>query len=249
MRNSVSDPLHPFESELLEEFLAAQRRLAPGVAGAALFGQAITAYPGHGSLNNELELIQQDGGSILFNTPGTLVQINSSANVSDNKWHLITVTYDSSASGGATLYIDGALDTTNSNSSAWVLPSAKPFEAGFSSDGVLRAYTGLLDDIRIYNRQLTASEVLSIYNTGALIDTSALQMQLNFDTAPVSGTALSWGTSGATLQSSTTVNGTYTNVPAAISPYYVVPKASQRYFRYEVPNNSPQARVSNPYLM
>jgi hypothetical protein len=34
MRNSVSDPLHPFESELLEEFLAAQRRLAPGVAGA-----------------------------------------------------------------------------------------------------------------------------------------------------------------------------------------------------------------------
>ena len=34
MRNSVNDPLHPFESQLLEEFLTAQRRLAPGVAGA-----------------------------------------------------------------------------------------------------------------------------------------------------------------------------------------------------------------------
>jgi len=34
MRNSVNDPLHPFESELLEEFLAAQRRLAPGVTNA-----------------------------------------------------------------------------------------------------------------------------------------------------------------------------------------------------------------------
>lgn len=34
MRASVNDPLHPFESELLEELLAAQRRLAPGVAPA-----------------------------------------------------------------------------------------------------------------------------------------------------------------------------------------------------------------------
>jgi hypothetical protein len=33
MRNAVSDPLHPFESDLLEELLAAQRRLEPGVAG------------------------------------------------------------------------------------------------------------------------------------------------------------------------------------------------------------------------
>jgi hypothetical protein len=32
MSNSVNDPLHPFESELLEELLAAQRRLAPRVA-------------------------------------------------------------------------------------------------------------------------------------------------------------------------------------------------------------------------
>ncbi|HVC14201.1 MAG TPA: hypothetical protein VND62_05005 [Acidimicrobiales bacterium] len=34
MRNSIDDPLHPFESELLEELFAAQRRLAPGVARA-----------------------------------------------------------------------------------------------------------------------------------------------------------------------------------------------------------------------
>jgi hypothetical protein len=34
MRNSVNDPLFPFESELLEELLTTQRRLAPGVAHA-----------------------------------------------------------------------------------------------------------------------------------------------------------------------------------------------------------------------
>lgn len=33
MRNSADEPLYPFESELLEELLAAQRRLAPGAAG------------------------------------------------------------------------------------------------------------------------------------------------------------------------------------------------------------------------
>jgi hypothetical protein len=34
MRNPVHDPLHPYESQLLEEFLAAQRRLAPAAPGA-----------------------------------------------------------------------------------------------------------------------------------------------------------------------------------------------------------------------
>jgi len=216
---------------------------ATGSFGAALFGQ-----PG-GSFANELVLYQQDGGTMFFNVPGSTVQINSSKNVSDNDWHLIILTYDASASGGATLYIDGALDTTNANGAAWTPPVGRPLQAGFNSDGILRAYTGLMDDVRAYNRELTSAEVATVYSNGSLIDTNALQMQLNFNTAPVNGLVMSWQAATAVLQSSTTVNGTYTNVPSSTTPYYVVPKASQRYFRYLVPNVSPQARVSNPYLM
>ena len=74
-------------------------------------------------------------------------------------------------------------------------------------------------------------------------------MQLNFDTTPVNGIIMSWNAPTAVLQSGLTANGTYTNVPSSSSPYYIVPRASQRYFRYYVPNVSPQSHVSNPYLM
>lgn len=222
---------------------------ASGSFGAALFGQPTGAT----TIVNEFVLVQQDGGTILFNAPNSANQINSSKNISDTNWHLIVLTYDSSVGGGATLYIDGVLDTTNGNNVAWSLPAGAQLQAGFSSDGILRAYTGLLDDIRVYSRELSASEVATIYSNGSLIDTSTLQLQLTFNSPPVTGLVLNWqGNSGSTnvLQSSLTVNGTYTNVPGASSPYYVVPQVKQRYFRYQIlPPNAPQARVSNPYLM
>jgi len=213
-------------------------------------GQSISAFTNLDVENNELELIQQDTGTIQFHAPGQWVQLNSARNISDNKWHLIVVTYNSATGGGATLYIDGAVDTAAVNTGPWpTMPVGKPLHAGFSDDGVLRAYTGLLDDVRVYNRQLTSGEVATIYSNGSLIDTNALQMQLNFNTAPVNGIIMSWQAAGAVLQSSPTVNGTYMNVPASSSPYYVVPAASQGYYRYLVPNATPQTRVSNPYLM
>ena len=43
-----------------------------------------------------------------------------------------------------------------------------------------------MDDVRFYNRGLSATEVTSAYG-GALVDTNALVMQLNFTTAPGAG--------------------------------------------------------------
>ena len=217
---------------------------ASGSVGAAVFGR-----PGD-SLVNDLIIAQQDGGNLLFNAPGTANVISSVKNVSDNKWHLVIVTYDQSLSGGAALYVDGVLDTTNANTAAWTAPAGKPFEFGFTTGATLRAYDGLLDDLRVYNRRLTQAEVTSVFNTGALIDTAALQMRLNFDTAPVSGESLTWNAASSTLQSNGSVTGAFTDVPGAISPYNIVPKVGQqKFYQFRYPSVAPQARISNPYLM
>ena len=211
-------------------------------------GAAVLGRPGS-SLVNDLVIVQEDGGNILFNAPATANVITSVKNISDNKWHLIIVTYDTSAAGGAALYIDGVLDTTNANSLAWSPPVGKELEVGFTSDTSLRDYNGQLDDVRIYNRQLTAAEVSTVFSSGALIDTSALQMQFTFTTAPVDGITLSWPTPGSVLQSAPVVNGTYTDVSAAVSPYYVVPKTAQKYYRYRFTPVAPSTKVTNPFLM
>ncbi len=213
-----------------------------GTIGAAIFGR-----PGSALANDQI-LAQQDGGNLLFNAPGTANVISSVKNVSDNKWHLVILTYDQSVSGGAALYVDGTLDTTNGNSAAWSAPVGKQWEIGFSSAGTLRAYDGLVDDVRFYNRQLTAAEVTSVFNTGALVDTNALQMQLNFNAAPGPGLIMTWHAGNSVLQSAPVVTGTYSDVSAASSPYYVAPSARQKYYRYRFPN-APQSLVSNPYLL
>jgi len=217
---------------------------ASGAGGAAVFGRPAD------TLANEFMIYQQDGGSLLFNAPTSVNIINSSHNVSDNLWHLIVLTYDGTASGVCALYIDGTLDLTNVNSSAWTATVGAPLQLGFTTlGGTLRDYDGLLDDVRVYNRQLTAGEVTSLYNTGALIDTAALQLEFNFDTAPVSGFSLTWSAANSVLQSNPSISGAFTDVPGAISPYNIVPKAGQKFYQFRYPSVAPQARISNPYLM
>jgi hypothetical protein len=217
---------------------------ASGTVGAAVFGRPA------GSLVNEFVIAQQDGGTLLFNAPTTANVINSSHNISDNLWHQIVLTYDGTISGGCALYIDGVLDITNANTAAWTATVGAPLQLGFTTGGTLRAYNGLLDDVRVYNRQLTPAEVTSLFNTGALIDTAALQMELNFDTAPVNGFSLTWNAVNSVLQSNGSISGAFSDVPGAISPYNIVPKVGgQKYYQFRYPSVAPQARVSNPFLM
>lgn len=216
-----------------------------GNAGAALFGRTT------GNLGDDFILVQQDGGNLLFDAPlnagGIANSINSAAIVSDNKWHFVAVTFDQSDSGGAALYVDGVLDTTNANSSSWSWPSGKQIELGFTSDSFWRSYNGLLDDVRVYSRQLTAAEILSVRNTGALVDTAALRLRENYDTPKASGITLTWSEPNVILQSATSVTGPYTDITTAASPYDVPLSGTKKFYRYR--NYIPKTFVTNPYLM
>ncbi len=156
------------------------------------------------------------------------------------------MTFDQTASGGEALYIDGALDDTNANGSAWSWTTGQPLEIGYSSDTTWTPYNGLLSDVRYYSTNLTASQISTIYSSGAPVDTADLQMDLAFGAAPGNGFVLKWAEGSAVLQSAPTLTGPWTDVTGAASPYTIVPAASQQFFRYR---HTPQNLVSNPYLM
>jgi hypothetical protein len=219
---------------------------ANGSIGAALFGRAT------GNLGNDLVLIQQDNAeNIYFNAPASSSvsanSLSSVAIVSDDDWHLIALTFDASAAGGVTLYVDGTLDSTSPNSAAWSSAAGKAIQLGFSSDATWRSYDGLLDDVRFYSRQLTGSEVASVYSTGSLVDTTTLQMRLNFDTPPGPGFALGWQLGNVILQSAPAVQGPYVDLPAAVSPYNAATGVGTKFYRYR--GYVPKTTISNPYLM
>jgi hypothetical protein len=179
---------------------------------------------GTGGNGNGCVLAQDSDGTVSFNdaVSGSFNPPIStvSTNLSNNRWHHVAVTYDQSGVNPLIFYVDGQLDSTTYIGS-WSWQAGQELELGLSHDPTSwQPYNGLMDDVRFYNRALSSSEITSAYG-GALVDTNALVMQLNFTTAPGAGITLTWQCPGAVLQSADSVNGPYTDVPGAASAYNV----------------------------
>jgi hypothetical protein len=216
--------------------------------GAVLFERPVATNAGGGFVLLQDDLAQ--GNKLQLIGPNDIGNFTSSQSVSDGKWHFVALTFNNSTNGGAALYIDGAFDSTNSGNSgaSFSWPVGQALDIGSGSDNYWRAYNGLLNDFRYYNTILSASEINSIYSSGALADTAALQLEYAFAAPPGEGLVLTWQEPSAVLQSAPAIDGPWAPVNGAISPYTLVPTESQQFFRY-VSTNAPQTHISNPYLM
>ena len=89
-------------------------------------------------------------------------------NLWDNTFHFVTVSF---LKGICSISVDGQL----AGSDSWDLP-IKPYDSNYDvqigkaynsyTGGFTNFFTGILDDIRIYNRGLTAAEIAALYNEG-----------------------------------------------------------------------------------
>ncbi|WP_337040270.1 LamG domain-containing protein [Emticicia sp. 17c] len=78
----------------------------------------------------------------------------------DNRWHLMTFTYDGSL---MSLYLDG-VRVIYYNTGVLLNTSNTSLVIGFGTTGTFNYYyTGSLDDIRVYNRALTPTEIQQMY--------------------------------------------------------------------------------------
>lgn len=90
------------------------------------------------------------------------------ATLPNTNWHLVTGTYTSSSAtnGTVSIYLDGVLKST-SNATAKGASSADNLHLGNCRTGEF--FSGLLDDVRVYNYALTAKQVQLLFNqNGAL---------------------------------------------------------------------------------
>jgi hypothetical protein len=82
--------------------------------------------------------------------------LTGSANINDNQWHHIVGVYDGSK---MYLYVDGKLDAYKSASGSLNVSAANVYIGGSPS----QSFNGLIDDVRIYNRALSADEIRTLY--------------------------------------------------------------------------------------
>jgi hypothetical protein len=82
----------------------------------------------------------------------------------DANWHHLAIVYSSS---GITAYIDGVAGAVTSGNTSNFSPDSRANQIGHNTEdsGGSRYFNGLIDDVRIYNRALSATEVKLLYTS------------------------------------------------------------------------------------
>ena len=133
--------------------------------------------------------------------------IRSTTTITDTDWHHIVFTYDGSSTiGGCKIYIDGVSDTLNSDGTlSATIENTAPFLIGALSTAPLLPADAFMDEVAVFDSELSASDVTAIYNSGVPNDLSSL--------SPVSWWRCGDGDTSPTLtdNGSGGNNGTMTN--------------------------------------
>ena len=136
-------------------------------------------------------------------------EVVSTSGLGVDQWHHVALTFDGTNS--LKLYINGALDSSGTGE---VLTSTgvSNFRIGNSAHGT-GFLAGFIDQVFMFDRELTAAEIANIYNTKIITGPSALYRfngNANDETGNYNGTATNLGFSGSEFPyTSVSSNGTY----------------------------------------
>ena len=134
----------------------------------------------YGSGNDRLFYLRFVGNNrIDFFIKGSVMWKDTSLNVTfaNNTWYNIVVTYNGATSGGANkcnLYINGVKETNTQGSNISTMPSSTTnFNIGRNQKNASdydNFFDGQVDEIALFDKELTQSEVTAIYNSGTPAD-------------------------------------------------------------------------------
>lgn len=195
----------------------------------------------NGSFNSFLYLA--NGGKVHYslrqNSAGDWVEVFSGANTSANTWHHIVIVNDRT---NLKVYVDGALSNTQSlgNFSTYYVR----YDVKIGKDDWNNKYSGYVDDVQIYRRALSTTEI------GALYNANSTQYQATFSNLTlgnISYNAYIQNTAGAT----SSADGRTLKVvpPLAEAPTNLSSESgsmgSTAFLSWTAPSNSASAYITN----
>ena len=137
-----------------------------------------------------------------------------------NSWYHLVITDDRST---IRFYVNGVLvGSAAQTATRFAANYAGPTVFGQRSDNAFDPFDGVIDDVAFYNQALSAQEILAHYR-------STVRLTLGKSDNDVT---LSWPF--GVLQQADTVNGTYSAVDGATSPYPLTTSGAQKFYRVEV---------------
>ena len=107
-------------------------------------------------------------GLYALNVSGSYLSVRTTSTVSTGGWKHIVVTYDGSKDvSGVNIYVDDSLMTLTTEANALIGSTSTTATAKIGSRQSDLYLNGLEDEVGIWNRELTPSEVTELYNSGS----------------------------------------------------------------------------------
>ena len=123
----------------------------------------VTQNFGSGGDPFALYLRNIDNIAFAVDTGAGLVLADANADIADTNWHHYVGVYNGS---NLLLYVDNVLQTDQPAQTGNIITSTNPVTIG-KYDSTSVSWNGLIDDVRIYNRALSVTEVKQLYTSTA----------------------------------------------------------------------------------
>jgi len=199
--------------------------------GTQIAGAGIVTF-GYGSGGEQFNLDTGSGGTHAFRfsvRDAINIAHNANGNIAPNStWQHVVGVCDE-PNGFLRLYVNG-VSNANATISGGVQMATSPLSIGSRQPDFHSTYTanfvGSIDEVALYNYALSAAQIQNHYIAG----TNPVVRLYSQKSGP--NVMLLW--SPGTLQSAATVNGTYTDVPGATSPYVISPAPARQFYRVKV---------------
>ncbi len=173
-------------------------------------------------------ITMKDDGTIFVQPYGGGNSFATQDSVNDGLWHHVAYVYDQSDTGYIQVYVDGAISGSSSNSATWAWPADDQIELGLSHDAYWFGFQGSLDEVRFYNRPLSAAEVAIIAPPSFRFSTKpASQTDFVGDDVLFTGLAnmtatYQWIFQGTNLSGATSTSLALTNVQVSDAGVYAL---------------------------
>jgi hypothetical protein len=156
--------------------------------------------------DNKLKFYTDAGSSTIDPTPFTAGNLNT--------WYFFAATFNTNLS--RSIYLNGSLVANSVPGGSHNPALGGQFSIGASTVWPGRYFDGSIDEVAVFNRALSAAEISTLYSAGQGIAFIPLNIQRSGSNVIVSWTD---PTSLFFLQSAPALNGIFSNVPGAASPY------------------------------
>ncbi len=138
--------------------------LASWVMPDEISGGTVLSKDGQGVSEGSLYTISVSQGKMHFSANNSITLSTSEVGIKPQQWSYTAVTYDSETKPNTKLYVNGR-HVLSSNIPSIAL-GANTADLFIGRDSVGNYFKGRIDEIRVYSKALSASEIIKLFNAG-----------------------------------------------------------------------------------